>query len=121
MKKIFSLALVLMIGATVSFAQTSTSTDKKEDVNVAAPAIKAVDAAKCSSGTGSCCKGAGKAEAVTGQTPATETATEANAPVEATTGVNAPEAAPSCHSTSFSVSAAKPEPATTPEEDSEKK
>ena len=121
MKKIFAIALVLFIGTTVSFAQTTTTTNATENVVKATPVVNAADmvpVAKCTTG-GSCCHGASKASAILDST--TGSATDMAAPETNTVGVGTTEApAPACHSTSMSMSAAKVEPAPAPAEDPEK-
>jgi len=111
MKKIMSIAIVMVFGITFTFAQSATSNSTtstaKEDVQVASPVVKAVDvnssAAKCAPVAGkSCCNSASKTSAIT-----SGVGTEIN-----TTETTAAEK--SCHAVTVGMSAAKPETSSVP-------
>ena len=112
MKKILSIAVVMAFGITVSFAQSATSnattSNPKEEVQVASPVVKAVDVnateAKCAPVAGkSCCNGANKASAIT-----SGVGSEIN-------GTQATSAEKSCKSVTVGMSAAKPETSSVPD------
>ncbi len=107
MKKIMSLALIMIAGVTISFAQTSTSTtssSSNDAIQNTSPAVKAVDAnqpAKKCATTSACCKGGSKASAVS-------TSTTSDAVITSEKVVSAG----SCHPVTIGTSAAKSETAT---------
>ncbi len=110
MKKILSLTLVMIAGATISFAQTATKTSttsstSTEEVQSSTPAVKAVglnqSVKKCSAESKACCPGGSKASAAT-------TTTATDLPVAAEKA----EPGSGCHAVSIGTSAVKPETAT---------
>lgn len=107
MKKIMSLAMVMIAGITISFAQTSTSitsSTSNDAIQNTSPAVKVVDvnqpAKKCTT-TSACCKGGSKASAVT-------TSTTPDAVITSEKVVSGGE----CHSVTMGTSAVKPQTAT---------
>lgn len=127
MKKIFAFAACMTLGVMISFAQTATTTTTapvtEEKVEMSTPAVNAVDAqqgaVKCTtapSGTKSCCShNTSRTSAVTAP-DASSTATTTDAAITTTANTVEATAAPNCHQVSVSVSAAKPEETTKPED-----
>ncbi len=127
MKKIFAFAACMTLGVMISFAQTATTTTTapvtEEKVEMSTPAVNAVDAqqgaVKCTtapSGTKSCCShNTSRTSAVTAP-DASSTTTTTDAAITTTANTVEATAAPNCHQVSVSVSAAKPEETTKPED-----
>ena len=127
MKKLFAFAACMTLGVMISFAQTATTTTTapvtEEKVEMSTPAVNAVDAqqsaVKCTtapSGTKSCCShNTSRTSAVTAP-DASSTATTTDAAITTTANTVEATAAPNCHQVSVSVSAAKPEETTKPED-----
>lgn len=129
MKQLFACITILAIGTTISFAQSTTTTTTTtpvattEKVEQATPAVVAVEAQetapKCNtaSGTKSCCShNTSRTSAVTtpdASSSATTTSAAVTTPVSNTVEATP---APNCHQVSVSVSAAKPEETTKPED-----
>lgn len=107
MKKILAFAVVLSFGITYASAQTATTAVATEQ---ATPIIKVTDVngkgVNCTSTgkSGSCCSKAGSASTSTAEAPMNDIGTEQNGTAVKAEGEH-------CKSASYSVSAAKPEPA----------